>query len=151
MMKSVSQLCHDRRHSRYLASLYAQAAQLKQMEQRLLHCLPHLLQTQVKLANYEKGHLYLQVSSSAWASRVRMVIPQIRRCPLYAQHRRLSIKQVHIKVAIANRIRKRKLAQAKQLNQESCNLIARTAAAQDYAPLQQALARLAASSSKHRL
>ena len=150
-MKSVSQLCHDRHHNQHLASLYAQAAQLQQMEKRLKSCLPSLLVRQVKLANYEKGHLYLQVTSSAWASRLRMLIPQIRRCPVYSLHRRLSIKQVHIKVSIKNPIRRKPATPAKRLSSDSCALLARTAHSLNYAPLQQALMRLADSSCEHRL
>jgi hypothetical protein len=150
-MKSVSQLCHDRRNNRHLAGLYAQAEQLSQMQQRLEHCLPSLLLGQFQLANYEKGQLFLQVTSSVWASRLRMVIPQIRRCPLYSQHRRLSIKQVHIKVSIQNPIRRRTTARAKALSKDSQALLMRTAEHIDYAPLQQALARLVASSSENGL
>jgi len=148
IMRSVTQYYRNHSSSRHLSQLYLQVEQLQQMASRLQDCLPANLAEHVHIANYRQGILSLHVDASVWATRLRLVLPKIKRCPLYLRHKRLKIQQVNIKVRPQRHDRHRHTASAQALSADTLALLTKTAESVSYPPLQQALQRLALSSQR---
>ncbi|WP_172600453.1 DUF721 domain-containing protein [Sulfurivermis fontis] len=53
---------------------------LQSLTSRLRHCLPHEAANHVQVANLNSERLVIQVDSTAWATRLRYLGPQLLRC-----------------------------------------------------------------------
>jgi hypothetical protein len=60
-----------------LHHLQAKVAELRCLQQKILSHLPKELQPYCRVANFHAGELKLAVASSAWAMRLRYVIPEL--------------------------------------------------------------------------
>jgi hypothetical protein len=60
-----------------LHHLHAKVAELRRLQQHILMHLPMELQPYCRVANFHAGELKLAVASSAWAMRLRYIIPEL--------------------------------------------------------------------------
>lgn len=143
-MRSIMQICFQR--STGLHYLLQHHAKLQQVERLFAPCLSASLQEHVRVANVRQNTLYLHVDNSAWASRVRFLIPQLLAC--CRQHQTLNgIRRIQIKVQAFSNIPKVPPSKPR-LSANNAELLHVHAQLSQYEPLKKALLKLAQNASK---
>jgi hypothetical protein len=122
---------HLVKHARELASLNLQ----------LQKHLPDSLGKHCQLANYRSNTLVIQSESAAWASKLRYLLPQLRR--ELSQYTAFSgLKDIHIRV-VATATEPREKPSPPRLSKQSAQLLEQAAASISDPGLGKALAQLA--------
>jgi hypothetical protein len=81
-----------------LHAISSHARQLESLQRIIQACLNEPLCSHVQLANYRKGLLILQTDSPVWASKLRYLVPELRKqCQLHPSFQ--SLRDIRILVA----------------------------------------------------
>ena len=131
-----------------LNNLISRAEKLQRLDQRFKQLLPPILAPQVTVANYSAGKVVLQVTHSAWATRLKFLTPEIlARCQQEVGLRSISTLEVIIRPTVHKPKMSGGLKGKREARKSSTAKEALTNAAQDISDpeLSAALKNLAAS------
>lgn len=139
MTNTLYKLLEDR-NSGY-SNLVKHARELNSLNLQLQRHLPASLGKHCQLANYRSNTMIIQSESAAWASKLRYLLPQLRRelsqYPVFS-----GLKDIHIRVA-ATVTESREKPSPPRLSNQSALLLEQAAASISDPDLGKALAQLA--------
>ncbi|MCK5639280.1 MAG: DUF721 domain-containing protein [Gammaproteobacteria bacterium] len=139
MPHTIYKLLEDRNSS--YSMLVRHATELASLNLQLQKHLPASLGKHCQLANYRSNTLVIQSESAAWASKLRYLLPQLRR--ELKQYTSFSgLKDIHIKVASTATAPAEKPSPPR-LSKQSAQLLEQAAASMSDPELGKALAQLA--------
>lgn len=122
--------------------LLERARKLSRFERAVLQLLPVELAAHCKVLNLKSEILVLAAPSPAWAGRVRFAIPELVK--RLQRELGLDIRKVELKIQPQSTEPQTAGKPPLRMSMSSATLLAQTARAIDYPPLQEALLRLAA-------